>query len=147
MDAVSSSDILLFGRFRFDRRGGLLFRCTEDGRYQPVSVGSRALAVLDALTGRPGDLVTKDEIMRAAWAGTAAEEGNLTVQISTLRCILDAGSEGRSCIQTEQPLVIDTMDSFWYRSVPGAVGLDVGWHTTAALRTWCRSDSSKSCAR
>jgi TolB-like protein/tetratricopeptide (TPR) repeat protein/rhodanese-related sulfurtransferase len=56
--------------------------------------------VLDALTGRPGDLVTKDEIMRAAWAGTAVEEGNLTVQISTLRRVLDAGSEGRSCIQT-----------------------------------------------
>jgi len=65
MDALSSPDILLFGPFRFDRRGGLLFRCAEDGRYQPVSIGSRALTVLGMLTERPGDLVTKDEIIGA----------------------------------------------------------------------------------
>ena len=100
MDALRSSDIWLFGPFRFDRSRGLLFRCTEDGRYLPVSIGSRALAVLQALTERPGDLVSKDEIMRGAWPGTVVEEGNLTVQISALRRILDAGSEGESCIQT-----------------------------------------------
>jgi DNA-binding winged helix-turn-helix (wHTH) protein/tetratricopeptide (TPR) repeat protein len=99
MDAHSSPDTLLFGLFRFDRRGGL-FRCTEDGRHLPVSIGARALAVFEALTERPGDLVTKDEIMSAAWPGTVVEEGNLTVQISTLRRVLDAGSEGGSCIQT-----------------------------------------------
>jgi DNA-binding winged helix-turn-helix (wHTH) protein len=100
MDALNSPEILLFGPFRFDRRGRLLFRCAEDGRYQPVSLGSRALAVLRALTKRPGDLMTKDEIMRAVWPGTVVEESNLTVQISALRRILDAGSEGESCIQT-----------------------------------------------
>jgi TolB-like protein/DNA-binding winged helix-turn-helix (wHTH) protein len=100
MDALSSSDIWLFGPFRFDRSRWLLFRRAEDGRYLPVSIGSRALAVLQALTERPGDLVSKDEIMRGAWPGTVVEEGNLTVQISALRRILDAGSEGESCIQT-----------------------------------------------
>jgi DNA-binding winged helix-turn-helix (wHTH) protein len=98
--ALSSPEILLFGPFRFDRRGRLLFRCTEDGRYLPVSVGSRAFAVLEVLTERPGDLVSKDEIMGVAWPGLTVEEGNLTVQISTLRRILDAGSEGESWIQT-----------------------------------------------
>ena len=100
MDALSSSDVCLFGPFRFDRRGGVLLRCDDDGRYLPVSIGSRALAVLGALTARPGDLVSRDEIMRAAWPGTVVEEGNLAVQISALRRILDAGSEGASCIQT-----------------------------------------------
>ena len=100
MDALSSPEILLFGPFRFDRRGRLLFRCAEDGRYLPVSIGSRALAVLEVLTERPGDLVSKDEIMGVAWPGLTVEEGNITVQISTLRRILDAGSEGESCIQT-----------------------------------------------
>ena len=38
--------------------------------------------------------------MRAAWPGTVVEEGNLTVQISALRRILDAGTQGESCIQT-----------------------------------------------
>ncbi len=100
MDALSSPEILLFGPFRFDRRGRLLFRCTEDGRYLPVSMGARALAVLEVLTERPGDLVSRDEIMGVAWPSLTVEEGNLTVQISTLRRILDAGSEGESCIQT-----------------------------------------------
>lgn len=96
MDAVSSPEILFFGAFRFDRRSRLLFLCTEGGRYQPVSIGSRALAVLGVLTERAGDLVTKDEIMRAAWPGTVVEENNLTVQISTLRRVLGAGSEGEA---------------------------------------------------
>jgi TolB-like protein/DNA-binding winged helix-turn-helix (wHTH) protein len=100
MDALSSSDNLLFGPFRFDRRDRILFRRAEDGRYLPVGIGARALAVLEVLTDRPGDLVPKDEIMRVAWNGLTVEEGNLTVQISTLRRILDAGSEGESCIQT-----------------------------------------------
>ena len=101
MDALSSSDILLFGPFRFDRRSRRLSGRAEDGSDQPVSVGSRALTVLAALTERPGDLVTKDEIMCAVWPGTVVEESNLTVQISALRRILDAGSGGQSCILTE----------------------------------------------
>ena len=89
MDALSSPEILLFGPFRFDRSGRLLFRRTEDDRYLPVSIGPRALAVLTALTERPGDLVSKDEIMGVAWPNLTVEEGNLTVQISTLRRILE----------------------------------------------------------
>jgi TolB-like protein/DNA-binding winged helix-turn-helix (wHTH) protein len=100
MDAISSTDILLLGSFRFDRRGRLLFRCADDARYLPVSIGARALAVLSVLTERPGDLVSKDAIMQAAWPGVIVEEGNLAVQISILRRILDVGSNGRSCIQT-----------------------------------------------
>lgn len=30
-----------------------------------------------------------------------------------------------SMLKTQKPLVIDTMDASWYRSVPGAVGLDI----------------------
>jgi TolB-like protein/DNA-binding winged helix-turn-helix (wHTH) protein len=100
MDALNSSDILQFGPFRFDRRGGLLLRCADGDRYLPVSIGSRAIAVLEALIERPGDLVSKDEIMRAAWPDTVVEEGNLTMQISTLRRVLDNGSEMGSCIKT-----------------------------------------------
>jgi DNA-binding winged helix-turn-helix (wHTH) protein len=100
MDALRSPDLLQFGPFRFDRRGRLLFRCAEDGRYQPVSLGSRALAVLGVLTERQGDLVAKEDIMCAVWPGTVVEESNLTVQISALRRVLDAGSTGESCIQT-----------------------------------------------
>jgi hypothetical protein len=46
MDAPTSYDVRVFGPFRFDRRGGVLLRCDDEGRYLPVSIGSRALAVL-----------------------------------------------------------------------------------------------------
>ncbi len=34
-----------------------------------------------------------------------------------------------SMLETHKPLVIDTMDASWYRSVPGAVGLDFNGNT------------------
>jgi len=52
------------------------------------------------LIERHGNLVPKDEIMAAVWSDTTVEEANLTVQISTLRRVLDQGNGGQSCIQT-----------------------------------------------
>ena len=100
MDALVTADVLLFEAFRFDRRAGGLFRRDDGGALVPVAIGSRALAVLDILMVRQGDLVSKDEIMRAVWPGTVVEDNNLTVQISALRRILDQGRAEGSCIQT-----------------------------------------------
>ena len=97
MDTSSSSDVFLFEEYRLDPRGGLSRR-TENGEFLQVSLGSRALAVLAVLVERAGDLVSKDEIMRAAWPGTTVEDANLTMQISSLRRALDAGRAGSSCI-------------------------------------------------
>jgi DNA-binding winged helix-turn-helix (wHTH) protein/TolB-like protein len=97
MDAGSSSDVFLFEEYRFDPRGGLSRR-TKNGELRQVSLGSRALAVLAVLVERAGDLVSKDEIMRAVWPGTTVEDANLTMQISSLRRALDAGRAGSSCI-------------------------------------------------
>jgi len=94
-----SSNVFLFDQFRFDRRSGGLSRRTATGELLPVSLGSRALAVLDVLVERAGDLVSKDEIMRAVWPKTTVEDANLTMQISSLRRTLDAGRTGASCIQ------------------------------------------------
>jgi TolB-like protein/DNA-binding winged helix-turn-helix (wHTH) protein len=100
MDAISPPDIYLFDDFRLDRRGGGLFRCAEAGDPVRVSLGSRALDVLRVLIERHGDLVPKDELMAAVWPNTVVEEANLTVQISTLRRVLDNGRPGPGCIQT-----------------------------------------------
>jgi len=100
MDAPASSDVFLFEAFRFDRRAGTLFRRDEGGALVPVAIGSRALAVLDTVVARQGDLVLKDELMAAAWPGTVVEDNNLTVQISALRRILDRERAEGSCIQT-----------------------------------------------
>jgi len=97
---LGSANILHVEEFRFDRAGGCLTRLDGPGVAEPVALGSRALSVLALLAERQGQLVTKDEIMAAVWPGTAVEEGNLTVQISTLRRALDQGWAQGSCIQT-----------------------------------------------
>jgi DNA-binding winged helix-turn-helix (wHTH) protein len=100
MDRLGSAEILLFEGFRFDRPGGGLFRLDRAGIAEPVALGSRALDLLFLLAERHGELISKDAIMEAVWPGTVVEEGNLTVQISALRRILDQNREQGSCIQT-----------------------------------------------
>jgi adenylate cyclase len=98
MDRGGSGDILLFEGFRLDRGG--LFRLDQAGVAAPVGLGSRALDLLRLLVERSGELVSKDEIMGTVWPETVVEEGNLTVQISTLRRTLDRDRANGSCIQT-----------------------------------------------
>ena len=100
MDTPAATDSLLFERFRFDRCGRGLARLDDGGVYQQVAIGSRALEVLAVLVNRRGELVSKTELMRAVWPGTTVDEHNLTVQISSLRRVLDEGRSGTSCIQT-----------------------------------------------
>ncbi|HEY1431437.1 MAG TPA: winged helix-turn-helix domain-containing protein, partial [Stellaceae bacterium] len=100
MVAPSSTDISLFGGFRLDRRGGVLFRRDERGVFAPLVMGSRALDILGVLVERPGELVSRAEIIAAVWPGTAVEDSNLNVQISALRRVLDEGRTEGSCIQT-----------------------------------------------
>ena len=54
----------------------------------PVALGTRAFDLLVALLERQGRLVTKDELLAEVWSGTAVEENNLQVQISSIRKIL-----------------------------------------------------------
>jgi adenylate cyclase len=100
MEAPSSSDISLFGGFRLDRRSGVLFRRDERGVFAPLAMGSRALDILGVLVDRPGEIVSRSEIMGAVWPETVVEDSNLNVQIAALRRVLDEGRTDGSCIQT-----------------------------------------------
>ena len=93
--------MFLFGGFRLDRHSGGLFRQDGAGGGRPVTIGPRALDVLAVLVAHPGELVSKQAIMHAVWPGITVDEKNLTVQISTLRRVLDDNQTERSCIQTE----------------------------------------------
>src|SRR5215212_8020210 len=86
---------LALGPFRLDTRCDLLLRGTE-----PVALGRRAVALLQALVARPGDLITKDMLIEAAWPGQAVEESNLTVQIAALRRALGEASGADRWIET-----------------------------------------------
>ena len=100
MDALAPADVLLFEGFRLDRSRGCLLKQDEDGAWRPVALGSRALDVLAILADRQGALVSKDEIMAAAWPGIAVDDNNLAVQISALRRVLDSNRAESSYIQT-----------------------------------------------
>lgn len=91
---------LTFDDFRFNVPTRELLRVGKDRSATPISLGSRAADLLLLFLQRPGELVTKNEIMDAVWPNAAVEESNLTVQISGLRRALDTGRGGASSIQT-----------------------------------------------
>ena len=100
MSALGRDGIFLFEGFRLDRTAGELFRRREDGAFEPMAIGSRALDVLGVLLERAGDLVSRHEFMAAVWPATAVEDINLNMQIAALRRVLDSGRAYGSCIQT-----------------------------------------------
>jgi DNA-binding winged helix-turn-helix (wHTH) protein len=65
---------------------------------KPVPLGSRALHILIALLERPGELVTRDELMARVWPNLFVEPANLTVHISALRRRLRDGRDGNRFI-------------------------------------------------
>ena len=60
---------------------------------QPIELGARSFDLLLALLERPGELVTKEDLLRRVWAGLAVAENTLHVYLSALRKAL--GPEGR----------------------------------------------------
>jgi DNA-binding winged helix-turn-helix (wHTH) protein len=65
---------------------------------KPVPLGSRALHILIVLLERPGELVTKQELMARVWPNLFVEQANLTVHISALRRTLRDGRDGNRFI-------------------------------------------------
>ena len=90
-DAATSE--ILFGPFRLLPAQFLLMEGDK-----PVHLGSRALELLIVLLGRPGELVSKQELMARVWPNTFVEPANLTVHISALRRTLRDGRDGNRFI-------------------------------------------------
>jgi DNA-binding winged helix-turn-helix (wHTH) protein len=84
-----------FGPFLLNPQSGTLLR---DG--EPLAVGGRGVRLLEALLKRPGEVVTKADLMDAAWPGTAVEESNLSVQIAVIRKLLGSLPDGGEWIAT-----------------------------------------------
>src|SRR5262249_34006110 len=61
---------------------------------KPVSLGSRALEILTVLLERPGELVSKQELMARVCPNVFVEPANLTVHMSALRRTLRDGRDG-----------------------------------------------------
>ena len=82
-----------FGRFRLFPTQFLLL----DGD-KPAPLGSRALEILIVLLERPGELVSKNELMTRVWPNVFVEAANLSVHISALRRALRDGQDGNRFI-------------------------------------------------
>ena len=65
-----------------------------------VRVGCRALDLLTAFVQRPGELLTKRELLEEAWPSTTVVEGNLKVHIAALRRALDDDVDAARYIAT-----------------------------------------------
>ena len=65
---------------------------------KPVPLGSRALEMLIVLLERPGELVSKQELMARVWPNLFVEPANLSVHISALRRALRDGRNGNRFI-------------------------------------------------
>jgi DNA-binding winged helix-turn-helix (wHTH) protein/TolB-like protein/tetratricopeptide (TPR) repeat protein len=100
MDTLVDLPTYLFDDFLLDRDARALYRLSPQGERTAVPVGSRAFDILLLLIDRRGEFVSKREILETVWPNTAVEDSNLTVQMASLRRILDAGRTEGSCIQT-----------------------------------------------
>ncbi|NPT55058.1 hypothetical protein GNZ13_10650 [Paraburkholderia sp. 5N] len=85
----SIDDAIAFGPFHLFPAQHVLL---EGGK--PVRVGSRALEILVALVERPGEMVSKKELVARVWPDTIVEEGNLKVHIAALRKALGDSRDG-----------------------------------------------------
>jgi adenylate cyclase len=90
-----SGQCLVFGPFVLDSERGVVLREGE-----PLTVGHRGVLLLEALLRRPGEILTKAELVDIGWAGRAVEESNLSVQIATIRKALGQMPGGGEWIAT-----------------------------------------------
>ena len=80
---------ICFGPFRLLPLQRLLLKGDEQ-----VRLGSRAFDILVALTERPGQLISKNELMARVWPGIFVVPANLTVHVTALRRALEDGVNG-----------------------------------------------------
>lgn len=84
-----------FGEFRLDAKEKVLLR-----NGSPVSATPKTLQLLLALVENHGHIVEKNELMKAVWANSFVEEGNLSFTINLLRKILDDDAQKPRFVKT-----------------------------------------------
>jgi TolB-like protein/DNA-binding winged helix-turn-helix (wHTH) protein/tetratricopeptide (TPR) repeat protein len=84
-----------FGPYRLDSAQHLLFRDDE-----VISLPPKAAETLLVLVEQHGQLVEKEDLMKAVWPDTFVEEANLTVHISALRKLFQEEAHRGRYIET-----------------------------------------------
>jgi DNA-binding winged helix-turn-helix (wHTH) protein len=91
--ARAASTEVSFGPFRLLPTQFLLLESDK-----PVPLGSRALEILIVLLERPGELISKQELIARVWPNVFVGPANLTVHISALRRTLRDARDGNRFI-------------------------------------------------
>ncbi|HYD46895.1 MAG TPA: AAA family ATPase, partial [Terriglobales bacterium] len=100
----TKTEVIHFGIFRLDAAGQSLRRGEEEVPLRP-----KTWEVLRQLVGRPGQLITKDELIQRVWPGVAVTDGTLTQSIRELRAALQD--------DPKQPRFIATVHRRGYRFI------------------------------
>jgi pimeloyl-ACP methyl ester carboxylesterase/class 3 adenylate cyclase len=93
-----------FEGFQLDLGSGRL-----SGNAGPIAIAPKALAVLEYLAARPGQLISKDELLGAVWPGVFLGDSALKVCVSEIRRAL--GDDAKS------PRIIETAHRRGYRFI------------------------------
>jgi predicted ATPase/DNA-binding winged helix-turn-helix (wHTH) protein len=91
----ASEEYYAFASFRLYPRRRSLLRNDE-----LVEIGGRAFDLLHLLASRAGSVISSAELMSVVWANLAVEEGNLRVQMGSLRKILSQCEAAQRAIET-----------------------------------------------
>ena len=94
--AMADDDVhgnLQFGPFELSSRERVLRR---DGVVLPL--GGRALDILIYLAERPGEVITKQELIDHVWSDVTVEEGSIRVHVAAIRKALGDGQFGNRYI-------------------------------------------------
>ena len=84
-----------FGPFRLLPARRLLLK-----GHSPVPLGGRVVDLLIALAERPGEIVSKSELIATVWPHACVDAGNLKVRVAALRRALGDGRAGERYIST-----------------------------------------------
>src|ERR1700723_949231 len=87
--SASTQETISFGPFELSSGERILRR---DGLWLPL--GGRAFDILNYLVKRPGEVVTKKELIDQAWPDVVVEEGSLRVHVAAIRKALGDGQFG-----------------------------------------------------
>ncbi|HTV33317.1 MAG TPA: AAA family ATPase [Methylocella sp.] len=86
---------LIFADFRVDRAGALLWH-----GHERIPLAPKPFEVLCQLIDRPGELVTKNELLQAVWPNLHVSDSSLSVAINGLRMALGDDSNDPRYIET-----------------------------------------------
>ena len=84
-----------FGEFELDAQARRLSRSGD-----LLSISDRHFEVLLHLVSHPGELLSKDALVSAAWGDVAVTDNSLEQAVSALRRTLGTGADGRPFIET-----------------------------------------------